>query len=386
MYKNKRPFAKGNDSDSEDSPAKFNKRLTVPKQQPVDSGSPTASKPAEPDSLNLDGLDFDKEIRNFDALATFCKNQFKDVYSLFGRAKNRIIKVEGATEALTHRLDGVSHACNQMVQKVELHGLRIEKLEKYRMQDLQDIDMRFGMQKKSLEEVEFKLEAIKEQMGEYLPKAEFYALSGAFVQEDRFKFFEEAVEVNYLPRTRIMKEIESLWVEVKNSKEYVSSNFLSAKEQKQMLERKLEASKANYVEAKRFKKYENQIATQLASHTTRLDSFPDQLDELHERMKVVTKKLERKANEDELQQTVEYMRQLPQNKDLVELYNKTVPQLGIFQKIVTQYSADQRRFERVILRFDEDISLKASKMSLRELSKHVEDKYLLQTEIEKSED
>ena len=264
--------------------------------------------------------------------------------------------------------------------------LRIEKLEKYRMQDLKDIDMRFGMQKKSLEEVEFKLEAIKEQMGEYLPKAEFYALSGAFVQEDRFKFFEEAVEVNYLPRTRIMKEIESLWVEVKNSKEYVSSNFLSAKEQKQMLERKLEASKANYVEAKRFKKYENQIATQLASHTTRLDSFPDQLDELHERMKVVTKKLERKANEDELQQTVEYMRQLPQNKDLVELYNKTVPQLGIFQKIVTQYSADQRRFERVILRFDEDISLKASKMSLRELSKHVEDKYLLQTEIEKSED
>ena len=53
---------------------------------------------------------------------------------------------------------------------------------------------------------------------------------------------------------------------------------------------------------------------------------------------------------------------------------------------MTQYSADQRRFERVILRFDEDISLKASKMSLRELSKHVEDKYLLQTEIEKSED
>ena len=84
------------------------------------------------------------------------------MYSLFGRAKNRIIKVEGATEALTHRLDGVSHACNQMVKKVELHGLRIEKLEKYRMQDLQDIDMRFGMQKKSLEEVEFKLEAIKE--------------------------------------------------------------------------------------------------------------------------------------------------------------------------------------------------------------------------------
>ena len=51
-----------------------------------------------------------------------------------------------------------------------------------------------------------------------------------------------------------------------------------------------------------------------------------------------------------------------------------------------QYSAEQNRFEQMIMRFDEDISLKASKMSLKELRKHVEDKYTISTEIDKAED
>ena len=51
-----------------------------------------------------------------------------------------------------------------------------------------------------------------------------------------------------------------------------------------------------------------------------------------------------------------------------------------------QYSAEQNRFEQMIMRFDEDISLKASKMSLKELRKHVEDKYTTSTEIDKAED
>ena len=37
------------------------------------------------------------------------------------------------------------------------------------------------------------------------------------------------------------------------------------------------------------------------------------------------KRVDKKANEDELQQTVEYMRKLPRNEDLQELYDKTVP-------------------------------------------------------------
>ena len=51
-----------------------------------------------------------------------------------------------------------------------------------------------------------------------------------------------------------------------------------------------------------------------------------------------------------------------------------------------QYATEQKTFEKMILRFDEDISLKASKLSLQEVRKHVEDKYLVASEIEKFED
>ena len=60
--------------------------------------------------------------------------------------------------------------------------------------------------------------------------------------------------------------------------------------------------------------------------------------------------------------------------------------MDTFQKIMKQYATEQKTFEQMILRFDEDISLKASKLSLTELKKHLEDKYLVATEIEKSED
>ena len=40
----------------------------------------------------------------------------------------------------------------------------------------------------------------------------------------------------------------------------------------------------------------------------------------------------------------------------------------------------------MVKRFDEDLSIKASKMSLHELRKHIENKYTVSTEIEKSED
>ena len=53
---------------------------------------------------------------------------------------------------------------------------------------------------------------------------------------------------------------------------------------------------------------------------------------------------------------------------------------------MNEYSKDQSRFKQMILRFDEDLSLKASKMSLHELRQHITKKYLVATEIEKSED
>ena len=79
------------------------------------------------------------------------------------------------------------------------------------------------------------------------------------------------------------------------------------------------------------------------------------------------KRVDKKANEDELQQTVEYMRKLPRNEELQELYNKTVPQISIFSRILNQYQKENAQYKKMILRFDEDLSLKASKMSLHEL-------------------
>ena len=146
MYRNKSPFAKGRDSDSDGAPPKFNRTFQAPKQPSLSAESPTASTQPEQDSMPLE-FNFDRPIRSLEGLVDFCKDQFKDVFNLFKTAKNRIIKVERSTDSMTHRVESISHATDLMVAKVEMHGLRIEKLEKYRMQDLQDIDKSFSMQK-----------------------------------------------------------------------------------------------------------------------------------------------------------------------------------------------------------------------------------------------
>ena len=55
---------------------------------------------------------------------------------------------------------------------------------------------------------------------------------------------------------------------------------------------------------------------------------------------LIKKRLDKKANEDELQQTAEYVRTLPRNEELVELYKMTVPQMDIYQNIMNQYSRE----------------------------------------------
>ena len=98
------------------------------------------------------------------------------------------------------------------------------------------------------------------------------------------------------------------------------------------------------------------------------------------------KKVDKKANEDELQQTVEYMRKLPRNEDLQELYDKTVPQIGIYSRILNQFQKENAQYKKMILRFDEDLSLKANKMTVHELKQFLIKTYTVSTEIDKSED
>ena len=95
---------------------------------------------------------------------------------------------------------------------------------------MKSIEQSFDMQKSTMDQLELKIGQIKQSTSEFLPKSEFYAMTHNYVSDSNFKLFEESVEKNYLQKNRILGEFERLWLEVKSSKEYMKSNFLSAKE------------------------------------------------------------------------------------------------------------------------------------------------------------
>ena len=45
---------------------------------------------------------------------------------------------------------------------------------------------------------------------------------------------------------------------------------------------------------------------------------------------------------------VEKVRNMPRNEDLVDLYNKVVPQMAIYEKIMYKYEKAHRQFEALI--------------------------------------
>ena len=92
------------------------------------------------------------------------------------------------------------------------------------------------MQKAHIDQLEMKIKEIKQASLEFLPRSEFYSMTHDFVRDDKFKFFEESVERNYLEKNKIHREFESVWNELKSSKEYMATNFISANEQRQMIE------------------------------------------------------------------------------------------------------------------------------------------------------
>ena len=58
---------------------------------------------------------------------------------------------------------------------------------------------------------------------------------------------------------------------------------------------------------------------------------------------------------------------LPQMSDLKELYNKVVPPLSEFEKSMAEYATAHKKFEQIILRTDEVLLDKASKVSVKEV-------------------
>ena len=89
-------------------------------------------------------------------------------------------------------------------------------------------------------------------------KTEFYAQTHNFVRNDAFKFFEESVDRNFLFKNKILREFENIWAELRKNKEYISENFISAKDQKLLIESKINSSNAGFMEKKRFEEFEAQ--------------------------------------------------------------------------------------------------------------------------------
>ena len=58
--------------------------------------------------------------------------------------------------------------------------------------------------------------------------------------------------------------------------------------------------------------------------------------------------------------------------DMKDLYNKTIPQLKQFEQDLHKQEIERRKTEEIILRFDEVISSKASKVQMQQIYKHCE--------------
>ena len=63
---------------------------------------------------------------------------------------------------------------------------------------MRSIEQSFEMQKMTIDQLELKINQIKQATSEFLPKSEFYAMTHNFVTDKNFKLFEESVENNYL--------------------------------------------------------------------------------------------------------------------------------------------------------------------------------------------
>lgn len=62
-------------------------------------------------------------------------------------------------------------------------------------------------------------------------------------------------------------------------------------------------------------------------------------------------------------------------EEMKELYNKTIPQMAIFEKMMSKYNTDHKKYLEMIKRYDEIIALKANKSSLIDFEKKVYERY-----------
>ena len=77
-----------------------------------------------------------------------------------------------------------------------------------------------------------------------------------------------------------------------------------------------------------------------------------------------------------------FVKKMPQMYDLKELYEKVVPPLSEFEKSMAQYSNAHKKFEQIIIRTDQVLLDKASKVSITELRQEMKVNYSLISKVD----
>ena len=85
--------------------------------------------------------------------------------------------------------------------------------------------------------------------------------------------------------------------------------------------------------------------------------------------------LESKAQKDIVDGIQENMQNYCRYDEMKALYNKVLPKLAQFDKLISKYDKDHKQQKDIIKRYDEVMSQKANKLNLIEIEKKAYEKY-----------
>ena len=90
----------------------------------------------------------------------------------------------------------------------------------------------------------------------------------------------------------------------------------------------------------------------------KLNNFHYTIGDIRNKINATDAKMEIKADLDEFTILVEKVRNMPRNEDLVDLYNKIVPTMAEYEKVMHKYDNDHKKYKKLIFTFDRDLAAK----------------------------
>ena len=135
----------------------------------------------------------------------------------------------------------------------------------------------------------------------------------------------------------------------------------------------------NKVDAKKqFKVVDDQIEEGKKMQERLVASSNKQKDYLKE----LKKELKTKAEESTVKKLAHQMKGFATYDSLKELYNKIVPQLKAFELLMEEFKTDHRKFEEMLVRYDEIMAQKANKTAVIDVEQKCKQKYVKKESLE----